>query len=192
MFSEGRHPSYPGVHMDGRDGVTDLRLAAPTSTGAFIRCARRQFCMCIQMCCLRLLRWLTRCCRINTSPSSHAGHTVCAGAVVLFCCVAKLSTCCVLRAFFPRSCLSCWGSVLKFGTEREEVTQVRHGPRGHCAGARGGRERAGRSAHVAAAGRGLRTRLRRRAGAGAVHTYMSLQILVPHGTTKVLVRTSVV
>lgn len=39
MFAEGQHPSYPGVYMDGRDGITDIRLAAPTSTGAFIRCA---------------------------------------------------------------------------------------------------------------------------------------------------------
>jgi hypothetical protein len=38
MFAEGRHPSYPGVYMDGRDGITDLRMS-PESSGAFIRCA---------------------------------------------------------------------------------------------------------------------------------------------------------
>ena len=37
MFAEGRHPSYPGVYMDGRDGATDIRLAVPSATGAFIR-----------------------------------------------------------------------------------------------------------------------------------------------------------
>lgn len=39
MFAEGRHPSYPGVYMDGRDGMVDVRLTAPSATGAFIRCA---------------------------------------------------------------------------------------------------------------------------------------------------------
>ena len=38
MFATGRHPSYPGVYMDGRDGVTDVRLEQPDSTGAYIRC----------------------------------------------------------------------------------------------------------------------------------------------------------
>jgi hypothetical protein len=38
MFAEGRHPSYPGVYMDGRDGITDLRMS-PETSGAFIRCA---------------------------------------------------------------------------------------------------------------------------------------------------------
>jgi hypothetical protein len=38
MFATGRHPSYPGVRMDGSDGITDLRMSIPQSTGAFIRC----------------------------------------------------------------------------------------------------------------------------------------------------------
>jgi hypothetical protein len=48
MFAEGLHPSYPNVFMDGRDGITDIRLSAPSSTGAFIRyvslppCIRRR------------------------------------------------------------------------------------------------------------------------------------------------------
>eukprot|EP00892_Ulva_mutabilis_P009416 jgi/Ulvmu1/6847/UM031_0052.1 len=41
LFATGRHPSYPGVYMDGRDGMTDLRLSQPASTGAYIRCGTR-------------------------------------------------------------------------------------------------------------------------------------------------------
>ena len=39
LFATGRHPSYPGVRMDGSDGLTDLRLEMPGNTGAFFRCA---------------------------------------------------------------------------------------------------------------------------------------------------------
>lgn len=39
LFATGRHPSYPGVRMDGSDGRTDLRLDMPRNTGAFFRCA---------------------------------------------------------------------------------------------------------------------------------------------------------
>jgi hypothetical protein len=38
MFATGQHPSYPGVRMDGTDGVTDLRMEMPCQTGAFFRC----------------------------------------------------------------------------------------------------------------------------------------------------------
>jgi hypothetical protein len=39
MFATGRHPSYPGVRMDGSDGRTDLRMEMPNQTGAFFRCS---------------------------------------------------------------------------------------------------------------------------------------------------------
>jgi hypothetical protein len=40
MFATGKHPSYPGVRLDGSDGRTDLRLETPIQTGAFFRCDR--------------------------------------------------------------------------------------------------------------------------------------------------------
>ncbi len=35
----GQHPCYPGVRMDGTTSATDLRMAIPESTGAFLRTA---------------------------------------------------------------------------------------------------------------------------------------------------------
>lgn len=37
LFCTGNHPLYPGVRMDGSDGLTDLRLSMPGSTGVFLR-----------------------------------------------------------------------------------------------------------------------------------------------------------
>ena len=36
-FCTGQHPLYPGVLMDGSDGLTDLRLSIPGSSGVFFR-----------------------------------------------------------------------------------------------------------------------------------------------------------
>lgn len=39
LFATGQHPSFPGVRMDGSDGITDLRIESPQQTGAFFRYA---------------------------------------------------------------------------------------------------------------------------------------------------------
>lgn len=100
MFATGAHPSYPGVFMDGRDGVTDIRLSRPGSTGAYFRCGRRRNllpCMCCAACAVlpvtvtvvRQARGNTRClhlipvsgCRACVIPGSmrvcHSGTYAC-------------------------------------------------------------------------------------------------------------------
>ena len=51
LFATGRHPSWPGVQLDGSDGTTDLRLEMPLQTGAFIRYAGASPCLAARVYC---------------------------------------------------------------------------------------------------------------------------------------------